>query len=1051
VSEQQSFEQHAFEDPGPLFRPTPLWSWNADLSVDEVRRQVREMAARRWGGFFMHTRVGLVTPYLSTDFFDLVRASVEEAKETGLKAWIYDEDKWPSGYAGGLVPEESVEHRLKGIHLTKADEATPDEEVLTRTEYEGTRYAICAKTGSLGDPWFNYASYVDLMNKQTVERFLEITVEAYRSAVGEEFGKTVPGVFTDEPCFLFFGFRGVFLPWTPALPAYFRERHGYELTSSLASLFLPVGDYGRVRYDFFDAATRLFKESFTQTYESYATRHGLIFTGHFMSEDSLERQTQWIGAAMPHYEHMTWPGIDKLERHVDEHITCKQVSSVADQLGKERTFCETFGGGGQHLSFTDRRWIYNWEAALGINVANPHLALYTMSGERKRDFPANLFYQQPWWEFEDTVNDYFGRVSYALSRGRRAVDILVLHPIGSAWALYDVLAYQEDRESPIKPYDRHLESLTRSLLDNQLDFHFGDEIIMERHASIEAPTAEAPPRPTLRIGHSSYATVVVPASVTWRASTLELLRRFAEAGGHVVLTRPLPRFQDMRVEIDLSSQLSGSVVADSVGHAIAAIGRVSPSPVRLRRTDLGTPASSIRIHRRLLPDGSELLFLANADRNARIPVELTVRDVPRGAGANPGNGHPLMEELDCRTGTLLPVEARRDHAAPGGRTVGGTHPNATFATVFEPGEAHLYRISPAAAGGAGTADADRSHVTSTASPLLVPLDSWTLEFEDQNILPIDEVTLRVEGREVARQAPLHLLWDEHFLSLEDGTPFEAEYEFYLDSQPAGGLGLIVERLSNLDGAWLNEQPIRVTEARRAFMDPGFEDVAVSDLARPGWNTLRISGRKFNNITSGARGVGFHRRVPAEIASDYRPTELEAVYLTGSFSVASRQGRTFWVGAEWAEAQHIRLPLSLTEQGHPFYAGTFTLTTSIPPTKAGTTAPGSAYLELEDVRVPAVDVHVDGALLGRLRWPPWKLTLPESLLDGARHELRLRMPTDLFNLLGPNWKTSGLPTMTGPDAFRRTEPWTRERAFLPMGIGAARVVVESARRDDQREG
>ncbi len=313
------------------------------------------------------------------------------------------------------------------------------------------------------------------------------------------------------------------------------------------------------------------------------------------------------------------------------------------------------------------------------------------------------------------------------------------------------------------------------------------------------------------------------------------------------------------------------------------------------------------------------------------------------------------------------------------------------------------------------------------------------------------MTLRVEGREVARRAPLHLLWDEHFLSLDDGTPFEAEYEFYLDAAPQRELGLIIERLSNLDGAWVNEQPLGIADAGRAFTDPGFERVAISELAQPGWNTLRISGRKRNNITSGARGVGFHRRVPAEIASDYRPTELEAVYLTGDFHVASRQNQRFWIGAKRSDAERVGLPLSLSERGHPFYAGTFTLTTSILPTHTGDGPRGAAYLELEDVRVPAVDIEVDGSLLGHLRWPPWKLTLPQSLLDGGRHELRLRMPTDLFNLLGPNWKTSGLPTMTGPDAFRRTEPWTRERAFLPMGIGAARMVVETAPRADQRDG
>jgi hypothetical protein len=1096
-----------FPDPGALFRPTPLWSWNADLSTEEVRRQVREMAARRWGGFFMHTRVGLVTPYLSKEFFDLVKAAVEEAKAGGLKAWIYDEDKWPSGYAGGLVPEEAAEHRLKGIHLCRIGESAPEDEVLQTVDYAGARYAVCAKTGSLGDPWFNYASYVDLMNKGTVERFLEITLDAYRDAVGAEFGETVPGVFTDEPCFLFFGFRGGFLPWTPALPERFRSHCGYTLTSSLCSLFLPIGNYRKVRFDFFDTATRLFKESFTETYERYARQHGLIFTGHFMSEDHMERQTQWIGAAMPHYEHMTWPGIDKLERHIDEHITCKQVSSVADQLGKERTFCETYGGAGQHLTFADRRWISNWEAALGINVTNPHLSLYTMSGERKRDFPANLFYQQPWWRFEDDVNVYLGRLNLALSRGRRDVGVLVLHPIGTAWALYDVLAYQQDRESPIKPYDRHLEELTRRLLGRRLDFHFGDEIIMERHARVAATAESGSGTPTGQdaaadaehggrgprfvVGGSAYACVVVPASITWRSSTISLLEEFAAAGGTVIFSGEVPRYRDMETEIDLPSRLPGSRRAGDIGEAVEMVAAAAPAFARVTRRDLGlvarastpqaTPAElppaepeSILMHLRLLDDGSRILFLTNSDPAARIParVELPgawrVQELDCLRGSSEGLDAAVQRASDTpREGSPEPAADMDRESAPG-RTV-----QTAFDTVFEPGEGRLYLLEPAARQPAGPqsavleAAARQPDVLESAAleaaapepdprqpaapePAVISLSRWRVGFESPNIMPVDRASLWVDGRAVAEDAPLHLLWDEHFLALEDGTPYEAEYRFTVrgvaQDGTAADLKLIVERLSNLESAELNGVALSSAESERAFNDPGFETVAIGGIVREGENRLRIRGRKYNNITSGARGVGFHRRVPPEIARQYRPTELEAIYLTGTFLVDAREHRDLrlQLGStadehiaapiDTAAAVDIAAPIDIADLGHPFYAGVFEAEAAYEITDAE----GSLRLVLEDVRAQAVQVVIDGACIGTLYWPPWHMDLPEWATSPGTHSLCLRMPTDLFNLMGPNRRTDGLPPMTGPDAFRRTEPWTQERFFLPRGFGRAYV-------------
>ena len=48
---------------------------------------------------------------------------------------------------------------------------------------------------------------------------------------------------------------------------------------------------------------------------------------------------------------------------------------------------ELFGVSGQNIEFEDQKWIANWHAVLGINFFVEHLALYSMRGERKRDYP----------------------------------------------------------------------------------------------------------------------------------------------------------------------------------------------------------------------------------------------------------------------------------------------------------------------------------------------------------------------------------------------------------------------------------------------------------------------------------------------------------------------------------------------------------------------------------------------------------------------------------------------------------------------------------------
>ena len=108
-----------FKNPSNKFRPIPFWSWNDKLEIDELKYQIEQMKEARVGGYFMHARSGLKTPYLSEEWFDCIKAGIEAGKETGLHAWAYDEEGWPSGFAGGIVPAMSEDYHAKFISLEK--------------------------------------------------------------------------------------------------------------------------------------------------------------------------------------------------------------------------------------------------------------------------------------------------------------------------------------------------------------------------------------------------------------------------------------------------------------------------------------------------------------------------------------------------------------------------------------------------------------------------------------------------------------------------------------------------------------------------------------------------------------------------------------------------------------------------------------------------------------------------------------------------------------------------------------------------------------------
>src|SRR5512142_1918869 len=172
-----------FSQPPLEFRGAPFWSWNDHLQVEELVRQVHDMKAHGMGGFFMHSREGLETPYMGPEWMQCIRETVKAAQETGMGAWLYDEDRWPSGFAGGLVPARGGDaFRAKIVTLEERDSLPEDASLalvlfaaqiehgtlksLRKIEQDSSlhkneKYLVLRREISRPSEWFNDDSYAD--------------------------------------------------------------------------------------------------------------------------------------------------------------------------------------------------------------------------------------------------------------------------------------------------------------------------------------------------------------------------------------------------------------------------------------------------------------------------------------------------------------------------------------------------------------------------------------------------------------------------------------------------------------------------------------------------------------------------------------------------------------------------------------------------------------------------------------------------------------------------------------------------------------------------
>lgn len=314
----------------------------------------------------------------------VVIACISYASEQGMEAWGYDEDGWPSGFAGGEVQKAEPDTVITWIECRPCSEIQKDEELLTT--FPGDKKA--GDSGMMMVVLCKNPGYVDLLNPETTEQFIKLTHNKYKTGLPEkEFG-LLGGFFTDEP-----QYKREKIPYSTIIEEEFEKEYGYSLRENLPALFRDFSGFTKVRYDYYRLVSRLFKENFTKKLYLWHRENSLGFTGHFLHEESLLRQMQGTAGVMPHYEYMTMPGMDWLGRSIGSPIVPKQVSSVAAQTGKKQVLSETFALCGWNVSFEELKWMAHWQFVNGVTMICQHLESYTLRGSRKRDYPPSLFYQ----------------------------------------------------------------------------------------------------------------------------------------------------------------------------------------------------------------------------------------------------------------------------------------------------------------------------------------------------------------------------------------------------------------------------------------------------------------------------------------------------------------------------------------------------------------------------------------------------------------------------------------------------------------------------------
>jgi hypothetical protein len=566
----------------------PFWFWNDALTADEIRWQVKQMAAQGARGFFIHPRQGLQQPYLSASFFEMVDCAISAAREHGLVVHLYDEYPYPSGIAGGEVvlgcPQYYATDLLHESHIVEGGRvrlALPRGKVLScvayplqhgetdwergtdlaghvgtvltvdsyldtgLTAYNQKRYFASEPTPVLDvmlpagrhkllvsaqvevkhHKYWNH--FVDVLNPEAVARFVQLTHERYCERYGDDFGQPIASIFVDETAPV----------WSERIPAAFRDEYGYDLAGAMPALQDPDHpQHVRVSYDLHRLKYRLFCQSFEEPIAAWCRANGLAYSGEKPSLRMAQLQYMDIPGCEPGHTKVG-AKLDLLQVRVRGNA--RATASAAYFYGKAGALCECYHSIGWSATLQDAKFIADGLLLMGVKYLVPHGFFYSTHALKKHDAPPTFFFQMPFWPLFGHLSMHVERIGRLFEGTFIDAEILVVEPASGIPAHEDLVAY---------------ESLLWLLAESHLDFHLVDTDILQDGRIGKG---------CVQVADLLAKVVIVPPMQVVEESLQNWLAEFETAGGQVVRCLRESKPDDLReallrlVQPSLSVQIDG--------------------------------------------------------------------------------------------------------------------------------------------------------------------------------------------------------------------------------------------------------------------------------------------------------------------------------------------------------------------------------------------------------------------------------------------------------------------------------------------------------------
>lgn len=558
-----------------------------------------------------------------------LRFIIGECKRLGLKIWLLDDAHFPTGYANGALAGEDVDPALKKTVLKHrtvtvvgpqpstviklgnlmdpterfVDAATfdaagaPLDFELSVEQADGTpaRLRFDAPAGITTVELFVTSQktgfrdeYINMVDADSCRALIDAVYEPTFEHLGDEFGCTILGFFTDEPGFMnekgatledastnsFIGRGDMALPWSDELARRLHEALGMDWLSELRELWTRDPAGARVRHTYMDIATQLYRACFDEQIGDWCRERGVVHIGHVIEDKSCHTR---LGQGAGHYFRAVagqdMAGIDvvinQLAPGIDHgpysyfhgawniefftYALAKLGSSAArlDPKKQGRCMAEVFGAFGWHEGLREMKWIADHMLVRGVNWFTPHA--FSMAPFPDWDCPPHFYAHgnNPQWPHFGQLMSYMNRTATLLSGGCATRPVAILYHADAEWA------------GSAMPIERVAAELTRA----QIDFDFVPAEAFEDKSRYKVSIADG----LLGVNNCHYQAFVMPGATFIGAETAKAARYMTDAGVMVLAVDEVPgAFYDSDGAVELGG-LVATPLAD-VARALASAG-----------------------------------------------------------------------------------------------------------------------------------------------------------------------------------------------------------------------------------------------------------------------------------------------------------------------------------------------------------------------------------------------------------------------------------------------------------------------------------------------